>query len=135
MEKVPIYNGENNSDQEFTIYSFEELYDLVKQVYFHCPDEPFMNSSGNLEPWSLYLVSDLVVDNLTDESRNNIYLDMVNNSSEYGIYYEETERGCTIQAITQSLITESVVQVLLRDESIGFADEKRLLLSGQEYWQ
>ena len=133
MEKLPTYYSENNSDQELTIYNLEELYTLVKEVYFHCPDEPFMNSYGNLEPWNLYLVSDLVVDNLTNESRINIFVDMVDNSSEYGIYYEEEDRGGNIQTIMQNLITESVVQLLRRDAVVEFADEKRILLSEQEY--
>ena len=133
MEKIPTFNGESSADEELTIHNFEELCVLVKQMYFYCPDEPIMNVYGNLESWNIHLVSDLAIDNLSDESRENIFLDLVRNSNEYGLYYEESDRGSNIKMIMQSLIADSVIQMLRRDEAVEDADEKRILLSEKEY--
>jgi hypothetical protein len=130
MEKDK-YPGCFNAESDTGIYidTVDDLCTLVREVYLACPDEPFINQYGNHESWNLYLVSDLVLENLGDDSKQSIFHNLLIVADEREIEFEPYERVGSIKTIVSQLITESVVNILRKEEIINIADQKRIILA------
>lgn len=127
-DKYPsCFNAE--SDMVIYIDNVDDLCTLVREVYLACPDEPFINQYGNHESWNLYLVSDLVLENLENDCKRSIFNDLLNVADEKEIEFELYERVGSIKTIVSHLITESVVNILRKEEIINIADQKRIMLA------
>jgi len=130
MEKDNYGNAWSaETDISCYINTIDELSALVREVYLACPDEPFINQYGNKESWNLYLVSDLVLENLSFDAQQNVFNNLISTADDYHLQFDPFERTGSIKNIVGQLLTEAVVKILRDETSIDIADQKRILLA------
>lgn len=130
MDYEKKYNELHGID-ELPIRTFNDLCLFVKASYFICPDEPYQNQYGDYEPWSIYTIGEILLEQLTSNDKEMICNDILENAGERKMNFSLWDLTEMNHRLVDELILDTTVSFLLRNQDLSLAEEKRNLIADE----